>query len=61
MKASVLEVRVEDDTEEWYLRRASMVFPTVEAAKEVTKMEGPVAGHCLVLKWGGVPQSGGDA
>jgi len=41
---------VGDDGEDWYLQKASMVFPTAEVAKEAAGMG--VEG--LVLKWGGV-------
>lgn len=47
-----------DDAEQWYLRRASMVFPTAEAATEVAGSGGSVAGHSLAMEYAGVPRIG---
>lgn len=42
----------EDD--EWYLRKAVLVFSTVEEAKDITVQGATFDGHRLVLKWDGV-------
>lgn len=47
-----------DDAEQWYLRRATMVFPTAEAAMEAAGNGGSVAGHSLAMEYAGVPRIG---
>lgn len=42
------------DKEEWYLWTSMVVFPTPEAAKEAAAGGGSVAGHPLMLHYGGV-------
>jgi len=45
---------VDNGEEEWYLRRASMVFPTAEIAREIVAAGGSVAGHSVALVCAGM-------
>jgi len=49
---------VDNGEEEWYLRRASMVFPTAEAAREAADKGGPVVGERLAVEYAGAPITG---
>lgn len=58
---TVEDVQLEDDDGEWYLRGATMVFPTVEAtvaAKRTIVTAGSVTVHPIMLRPTGVDKCG---